>query len=377
MRYHEPFTLIKRKLKSSNKGVWYYRFYDSDGVRKTRSTGETSRTAAYTVVMNLYSTGKLGETNNRIAILLSDYANHFFDWENSVFLKEERERGRHYSRVSCEKRQLQVDHDILPYFKNTRIDLITTAMIEKWMQRLKDERGLMNTTINAKYSLLSVIMKEAARKGIIKYNPCLNVKILASDERERGMLTLDEARKLLNTDSLWDNKLYHIGNRLAAVSGMRLREIVALRGMDIKADHIVVEHSYDKYGLKKTKTKDKRKIAIVPSLMNELHALKFEDDTKFIFSKTGKKPISANMLMVALYEAMSRMGISQEERKERNITFHSWRHFAASQMAANNISNEKRMKLTGHKTASMLEHYTHFDAESMRDVADVLGEVIE
>lgn len=63
-------------------------------------------------------------------------------------------------------------------------------------------------------------------------------------------------------------------------------------------------------------------------------------------------------------------------RKERAITFHSWRYFLNS-VSRGRVSDEKLRLMTGHHNKEMSEHYTHLldeDYTEMRKVQeDVFG----
>ena len=79
----------------------------------------------------------------------------------------------------------------------------------------------------------------------------------------------------------------------------------------------------------------------------------------------------------SLYRALERMGISKQERKERNICFHSWRHFFNTSMRAGNISDAKTQAITGHSTLEMTERYTHFTHEDLKEVNRIQIAIIE
>ena len=64
-----------------------------------------------------------------------------------------------------------------------------------------------------------------------------------------------------------------------------------------------------------------------------------------------------NTLLKNLISALKTAGISESERKKRNINFHSWRHYYSKKMA--DALNERAMKLTGHKTDSVFETYAN------------------
>jgi integrase len=89
------------------------------------------------------------------------------------------------------------------------------------------------------------------------------------------------------------------------------------------------------------------------------------------------RPVNQKEVQECLYAALGMAGIPDTERRQRNITFHSWRHFFNSWMRGK-VPDAKLRRLTGHRTEEMTEHYTHFKREDYNDVAkiqeDLFGE---
>jgi integrase len=142
---------------------------------------------------------------------------------------------------------------------------------------------------------------------------------------------------------------------------MRLGEIRALRPCDLRDGYIHIEHSVDLQGnLKSTKTRDQRDIPIPVNLMDALRKLaKAAGENGRIFSVAGI-PMSSEAIRGGFYKTLNEYGITEKERRERNITFHSWRHFLNSQLISRGINEAKARRITGHATAAMTEHYSHF-----------------
>ena len=69
----------------------------------------------------------------------------------------------------------------------------------------------------------------------------------------------------------------------------------------------------------------------------------------------------------AFYKAMDGIGINEEDRKRRGITFHSWRHKFATDCVKANMHPLKITALTGHKSHDMLYRYT--DLNAVNDLA--------
>ena len=82
-------------------------------------------------------------------------------------------------------------------------------------------------------------------------------------------------------------------------------------------------------------------------------------DTSLIFHGLAlDKAIDHKVIIKRFYSALVRIGITDIQRIERNITFHSWRHFFNSYMRTRIPDNQLR-KITGHRTIAMTEHYDH------------------
>jgi len=218
------------------------------------------------------------------------------------------------------------------------------------------------------------MLGEAERLGLIERNPWDRVKGFKPSKHPKGILTLEEARKLLNPASIktvWnDNQVYYSASLLAAVTGLRLGEVLALKRSDLLPDHIHVAGSWKgkKYGLGKTKTKRVDDIPIPPFVHETIDAWCTWDG--FIFSfQVGAQPVTGNRVLDALYKALDMIGITREECHKRNLKFHSWRAFANTFMRARGISGEKVRQLIRHESEEMTEHYSDFHLEDFKDVA--------
>lgn len=375
----KPFTLTKR---SCGKKIMYYYFaYDETGRRRKFSTGCTSKAQAYAYVMELYRTGCLIPENSpkveQIKITFGEYSK---DWwtRDSDYVKEEALRGRILSDQYLGISASQLKLHILPTFKRFLLEDITTTKIESWQRQLVENKGLAPKSVNNIVSTLSVMLEEARRQDLIITNPVKEVRPLARNSRQRGVLTYEEAKDLLTNLSYWDNPVAYTASLLAACTGMRLSEIRALRGVDLRQGYIQVKHSADLKGdLKSTKTGDTRDLPIPENLMEALTKLrKLAGPSGRLFSIAGV-PMEHGAIRNGFYRALARKGIKNKERMERNITFHSWRHFLNSQLLAHGISETKTRRITGHSTSAMTEHYSHFLVDDFADVLQITSRIVE
>lgn len=94
----------------------------------------------------------------------------------------------------------------------------------------------------------------------------------------------------------------------------------------------------------------------------------------YIFS-TNNKPIYHKTVGKNFAKALSRIGINEIKRKERGLTFHSLRHLANSYFN-DNLDQSLTMKVIGHTSKNMNQHYDHITADRLdkiRDVMEVMG----
>lgn len=265
---------------------------------------------------------------------------------------------------------------ILPRFGSERLDKITPQLIESWEMNLKER--ISPATANRCLAVLQTMMREAKRQGLIDDNPAARVEKLKETPRERGILTLEEARELLNENKFgeyWGSEIGFAANLLAATSGMRLGEVLALRVGDIQNGYVVVEHSWDRrVGLKSTKTGLIREVPIPAKTQRWLTRLTASRPAGFVFSTNdGVTPVYYKMITSEFYAALNRFGITENERKLRNLSFHSWRHFYNS-LLRGRIPDAKLQRLTGHRTQAMTERYSHFRADDFADVIQIQEE---
>ncbi len=221
------------------------------------------------------------------------------------------------------------------------------------------------------------MLKEAVRLEYLNKSPAVSIVQLRENPKEKDILSINEVKALFRNDNIipvWDNNILHYTiNLLAASTGMRMGEVQALQIQYVHKEYIGVFHSWSrKYGLKGAKWGSEREIPIPSKTSTYLSELityspfKEPDDLVF-FGEDGKIPIHNKIISDRLYKAFENIGISAEERKERNVSFQSWRHFYNSLMRGK-IHDYKLRQLTGHKTLEMTEHYTHFNIDDFKDV---------
>jgi integrase len=370
MRSKEIFTVFGRKL-ASGKIVFYYQCYDEKGKRLwAKSTGLRTKTEAKAHCIKLFRDGLLIPRPK--APTFGEYAEGWFEVATCRFLQwRQLHDPLSQGSIAIHKNNLTVH--LKEFFSKYRLDEIDAAVLEDWFLHMT-KKALKPSSINLAYRTLRLMLGEAARRKLIKANPACDVKELKAEETDRKILTIEEVRKLFPArwNLVWDNWVAYKANRLAAGTGMRIGEIRGLRGEHVHEDYILVAGQYTRQGYKpQTKTKKSRNIPINQAIRRELGELVAVNGEGYVFSDDGGvAPIRSELMERQLNTALGRIGIDDATRKERNLTFHAWRHFFNTFLRMANVVDSKVQSVTGHLTQKQTEHYTHFDTRQFAEVRE-------
>lgn len=370
MRYRDPFTLYQRTMQNGKK-IWYYTVYDEYGRRKYYSTGHMQKTKAKEFCFTKLRTDSLMQRNRT---KFAQYVEDFFEYEKSPYIQYRLMRGFTFSKSHSENLARSLKDILVPEFGKYNLKDISPKCIENWLFSLS-KKNYSNRTINSFFYILKVILSEAKRLGDIEKNPTEAVKPLANNYRAKGVLVKEEVSALFDNDALntkWEgNELQYILVKILSKTGMRVGEAQALQKEDVKETHITVRHSWDrKYGIKGTKTGKVRTVPIDEETYKALYDFSMKQkEGSYIFSfDGGKQPVDHKCIQKWYYRALKNIGITDEIRRERNLTLHSWRYYVNSQLRLKGIPDSVVQSITGHSTQSMTEHYTQYSTEDLCNI---------
>jgi integrase len=360
-RYKQSYTLQKRVFRHVK--VYYYQTYDDAGRRTVaRSTGCTTIGAARAHCDNLLAQGKLAPEAVRS---FKEYAAEWWQWDKCRYVAMMRRRGPNAITREhvANRRGLLVTH-LSPFFDNTALARITREDVERWQAGLV-KKGLSSSTANNALACLRTMMREAVARKLIHREPTLGIRALPSSSKGRHALTVDEVRALLGPAALttaWAGDVLHYTiNMAAAFTGCRLGELLALRSSSILPGHLLIDSSMGRVtGLKPTKTRRDRVVPIPAGLEEALRRLAPAEGRVF--------RIGGQAVNLAFKRALGKLGMQDEERRSRGITFHGWRHFYNSYLRGHGVPDPLVRRSTGHQTAQMTENYTSFNREDYKPI---------
>ncbi|MDR1224616.1 MAG: site-specific integrase [Tannerella sp.] len=338
--------------------IYYYWAYTGNGRRIYRSTGAETYEKAVRYCRNLLKTGRLTAEKN---YGFAKYAENFFVFDICPYIKSRLLHGKSYTKGWAQAQRNLLLSRIIPELGNMDIREIYEGRIESWLFRLKEENTGVKT-LNHLITILRIIFGYALKNHDIDENPMVNVELFALKTAEKGILSRDELNRLFSEgpeSSIWGSKLHFTLNLTAAMTGMRLGEILALKHEMVQPKFITAAYSWSETDkLKCPKNGKIRHIPIPDNLYQLLHSLwEEEQPSAFIFS-CGNTPLYHKSVYKRFYRALEKIGIDREARKTRNITFHSYRHGFNTMLLESGLAPETIRLLTGH-SAGMTARYSH------------------
>ena len=295
----------------------------------------------------------------------------FWNWDTSPYIQEKLRKNHGIHRRHCKLQKQAITLHWEPFFKGRALGDITAKEIDAFINHMAN-KDLSAERKNVIIKAGTKALRWAFSKGMIEADPTRGHILFSGDKHRREILTPTVAAALFRVD--WANKRAKLANMLAAVTGMRAGEILALRLQDIGPDCLYVRASWNKEDkTKPTKNNESRTVEIpFPDIMNCLIELARENPwgvspDSFIFwaDTKGDRPMLNQSLIDALRKNLELIGIPKKETAK--YLFHGWRHFYTSYMFGK-LDKKLLKSQTGHKTDIMLAHYADHRTEGDREL---------
>jgi integrase len=273
------------------------------------------------------------------------------------------------ARQECRLRTLEgyrwaLDCHLVPYFGDRRLGDITADDIAAFIAT-KRCTGLKGWTISTMLRPLSMLLRQAARRGHIAVNPMSQLELRErprhDDARRKRILTLPEMHSVLEHA---DSAIYRALFALLMTSGLRIGEALGLTASDIDGEHTLVrvEHQLGRDGVRvPLKTEESRRSIDLPEYaMNQLVGLlngrqRMTGDDSFLFASRTGKALERKVAREALRRACRAAEVAKPYP-----TLHDLRHSHASMLITLGVSVVDVQHRLGHRTPDTTLHvYAH------------------
>jgi integrase len=345
---------VKRSTKSTDRPTASRMALEWERVEKTAKEGHAS-VATFQKVVTEISEQVIGES------LPSQTVREYLEeWLASIVRKNSAgtlERYRNTVRLFLKSIEKMADQPLRS---------LTPRHIELFLNRRLDS-GVAPKTAIIDVKSLSVAFHRAERYGYIEKNPVDPVKLPKSVSSEREVFSLEEIHLLVKAAPNEDWQTFIL---LGAFTGARLGDCLRMTWDNLVPEHKVIAYEQQKTG----------KTVVLPvhaDLLAHLQRLS-EGGTvgPLCRSLAAKNQAGKHGLSEGFKKVVERAGLDVmlvKGKGTRNFskrTFHSLRHTFSSLLAGNGVSEEMRMRLTGHSSRDIHQKYTHMNTELLQRAID-------
>jgi integrase len=231
--------------------------------------------------------------------------------------------------------------------------------------------GYSGTTILQQHRILHRAFEKAVADGLIKRNPCDGVDAPSPNDFNPNIYTEEEFALLL--DKLQGHRMEAI-ILIAGMCGLRRGELLALtwEDIDFKNRTITIDKNTvpTSKGMitKKPKTKKSKRVIAIPSVI--MPALKRLRGIGKILTRQDGKDYNPGSVSREFKQFLEDNGL-------RHIRLHDLRHFNATMMLKNEVSEREAQERLGHSNPMMTKRYQHVLKDMAVSSADKLNNVLK
>jgi site-specific recombinase XerD len=361
---------------------FYARFRDERGIVVNRSTKTSEPAKAAEVARSLEHAAKVARAGNltqeRARSLVSEILERTSDFEESI----RSETVETFFKSHLQTLEETVSETTLARYRGVmtkfqeqlgpRSKRVLNGILPKDVQAFATERSrqVEASTVAADIKDLNAVFKCAMQLGHLDKNPVRGIKLPKSQPIERDVFTPRQIGDLFETaQGDWKTAVlcgYYLGARLS--------DVVKLRWTDVEFSG----HDSGTMTFCQNKTGRRLVVPLATELRQHLESIAGDQTDSFLMpSLASRRPGGRNGLSGTFVRLLESAGIDPryvEAKGKRfaKLSFHSLRHSFNSALANAGVSQEVRMKLTGHKTVAVNNSYTHHEMTTLSNAVSKL-----
>ena len=379
--------MARRPYYLKKKGrFWYVRWNRESSLvnrdqHHDRSTGETSRRAAETwCVQQIAKRRRITRETT-----LGQYLAPYYVWDECPHIKRLVTVGASIGKTHAASTRSRIERYILthPIADIQLAELTRGDLIDFQVDLVRQGTG--RRTVNQVLGALKVMFREAVSREDLDRDPSAHIENIRYEAIERGVFTLEELRLLFpaTPPGPWRGLQEHTMFLLAWTCGMRKGELLALRwtSVDLERAAVRVEAARKELdGVGRPKWGRRREEPLCTQAVDRLRDL--WDDSVYCAAEHLVFPDAAGRMHgnwwwhQRFVEALRTLGISDVERKARNLVPHGFRHCLVT-FLRDKVDEAVLRDVVGHSSVAVTNDYTHFTLDQKRVVADTIDRLLE
>lgn len=199
-------------------------------------------------------------------------------------------------------------------------------------------------------------------------NPCATVKFPVPNNSRQRFLTKKEADLLIAALTKRSRQVAQIA-RISLFTGMRLREILALRWSDVNLSQGTIF-------IADPKNQESRYAFVTPPVQEVLDELPEGNPDDYLFvSRKGTQVGWLSKIFKSVVDSI-KLNANISDPRQR-ISFHSLRHTAASWAVMSGTPLYAVGRMLGHKSHVMTQRYAHLSPDSQRAAFEAVSRFAE
>ena len=346
-----------RRVNPSGKVVWYARYTDARGRRRSAGTYRTKREAQEAIAA---AHGKAPSDET--------VGGYFAEWPRR-HPRGKRTQDTNEHRVS-RALDIEVEGRLLrdwPLRELRRRHVLVVLDVLLREQR-RSARGAMHIV-----RALGLMAEDAITDEVVDVNPFRGVRVRANDPRvvkgprPTRVFSFEQMHRFAAAAGVYEAMV-----RTFADTGLRLGEVLPLRRSDLRDGVLhVARTAHEGTILHGTKTDHGeaapgRVVPCPPGLLELLRAMPARIDTELLFSTPrGLLWRERNFYRDVWHPAQERSGL--------DVRPHEMRHSYVSHLRAAGVDDADLAAIAGHTVLTMVTHYTHALGKSFDQVRGVIG----
>jgi integrase len=372
------------KDKTGRSPYWYCSYTSPGGRRLKKSTKQTDKAKAWEVCLTEIAVESAihsgSATEKQLRKMINNALERIGERKLSdPSVKEQLETWIENKRGSVSEATLiAYEHarDLFASFLGPRafrsVRLLKKSDVVEFRQHLRKEGRTASTvnTIVKKY--LTGPFESARKEGLIDYNPFVAVDALKAKKVEKDVFTPEQVARLVKaakgTD--WEGAIL-----IGYGTGARLQDVANLRWPCVDSENGILTFQERKG--------DKRVVVGLHPDVEDWIANQppIDDPEAYLFpTLANRSGAGRNGLSKAFERIMERAGVSgkvlrerdRKGRSVRSLSFHSFRHGAATAVFNQAALKDITRRVTSHAARGVVDRYIHEDIEALKAATQLI-----